>query len=202
MSEHGTTDVPVIVVTGLPRSGTSMMMRMLQAGGVAVLTDGIRAADADNPYGYYEFEPVKRLKHDQSWVASARGRAVKVVYALLDQLPASTPYKVIFMRRHVQEVVASQDAMLSRRGTPVVPSQSQHVIQLFEEELRKVDRWLAAQRRFHVLHVDYNQAITDPGTACARVNAFLELNLDETRMRSVVTPALYRQRAADRHHLS
>jgi len=109
-------DETITVVSGLPRSGTSMMMQMLGAGGLAVLTDGKRGADADNPRGYYEYEAVKSLGQDASWLASAGGKAVKIVSALLIHLPDGFDYRVIFMRRPIAEVLASQRAMLDRLG--------------------------------------------------------------------------------------
>ena len=187
-------DAPVVVVTGLPRSGTSMMMRLLDAGGVPVIVDGLRKADVDNPNGYYEYEPVKTLKQDSSWVPGARGKAVKMVYLLLYDLPPSLPYNVIFMRRVLEEVVASQDEMLRRNGAGVSPDESRRLIGLFQDQLSAVEEWLAARKNFRVLFVDYNRTIHDPQETCARIKRFLSLDLDEARMQSVVTRALYRQR--------
>ena len=106
----------VTVVSGAPRSGTSMMMRMLAVGGIAPLTDGVRVPDTDNPHGYYEYEPVKRTKADDSWLGQAAGRAVKMVHLLLRDLPADRSYRVILMRRDLTEMVTSQRRMLERLG--------------------------------------------------------------------------------------
>ena len=106
----------IVVVSGLPRSGTSLMMQMLQAGGMPLLIDDLRPADTDNPNGYWEYEPVKRLQQDNSWIPQAEGKAVKVVSALLQYLPPQHTYKIIFMQRPMQEVLASQTVMLERRG--------------------------------------------------------------------------------------
>src|SRR5437868_1127771 len=103
------------IVSGLPRSGTSMMMRMLEAGGMPVLTDKVRSADEDNPNGYFEFEAVKRTKQDASWLDDSGGRAVKMVYRLLYDLPVNRNYRVLFMRRNLKEVLASQREMLRRK---------------------------------------------------------------------------------------
>lgn len=127
---------PVIVVSGLPRSGTSMMMKMLAAGGVSLLTDHIREADSDNPQGYYEFERVKKLdKGDTAWVAEAQGQAVKIISQLLKHLPATYDYKVIFMRRHMDEVLASQQKMLLNRGEDTAAVSEETLAQLFEVHL-------------------------------------------------------------------
>src|SRR5215813_2579369 len=107
---------PIIVVSGLPRSGTSMMMKMLAAGGLPVLVDAIRAADDDNPNGYFEFEPVKQLADGQNeWLTEAGGKVVKIISALLEYLPKSYHYKIIFMERELKEILASQQKMLSHR---------------------------------------------------------------------------------------
>ena len=107
---------PIVVVSGLPRSGTSMMMQMLEAGGMEVMTDGLRAADEDNLKGYFEYETVKALHTDRNWLPEARGKAVKIISELLKYLPETQTYRIIFLRRALEEVLASQDRMLVRRG--------------------------------------------------------------------------------------
>ena len=184
----------VVVVTGLPRSGTSMMMRMLEAGGMQVLVDGIRKADVDNPNGYYEYEPVKSLKHDSSWVQSAHGKAVKIIYLFMYYLPSSLSYNVIFMRRSMAEIVASQDEMLRRQGTRISADDSCHFIRRFEQELRSIDKWLAGQRNLRVLSVDYNRTIIEPKETCRQITRFLSVDLNVGQMQSVVADSLYRQR--------
>src|SRR4026209_2745330 len=94
---------PIVVVSGLPRSGTSMMMQMLQAGGLEILTDAVRTPDGSNPKGYFEFEAVKDLDKGQApaWLAGARGKAVKIVSSLVRWLPESNDYQVIFMQRNL-----------------------------------------------------------------------------------------------------
>jgi hypothetical protein len=190
---------PVIVVSGLPRSGTSMMMRMLEAGGVPVIADGLRKADTDNPGGYYEYEPVKLLKKDASWLDRAAGRAVKIIYLLLRDLPRSHRYDVIFMRRDVEEVVASQDQMLRRSGAPAAEEESRRLVALFRQEVAAAEAWLAAQPNFRVLYIDYRQAIDHPGSVCSAICNFLgdhspAAALDEARMSAVISADLYRQR--------
>ena len=188
---------PITVVSGLPRSGTSMIMKMLEAGGMAVLTDGLRAADADNPKGYYEFERVKALpKGDTAWVAEAQGKAVKVISALLEHLPAGYSYRVIFVRREMAEVLASQRKMLLRRGEPADQVSDAELARLFEKHLRKVHDWLAAQPNISLLNVDYNEMLRDPDPYISQLNAFLGNSLDATKIARVVDPSLYRNRAA------
>ena len=111
----------IIIVSGLPRSGTSLMMQMLDNGGVPVVTDNIRTPDTDNPRGYYEFEQVKKIKEDVSWLPATRGKAFKMVSQLLYELPASETYRVIFMERDLDEMIRSQEKMLSRLGKPTAP---------------------------------------------------------------------------------
>jgi hypothetical protein len=183
----------ITVVSGLPRSGTSMMMRMLDAGGLGVLTDNVREADADNPFGYYEFDPVKQLADDASWLAEARGKAVKVVYRLLYALPPSFDYRILFMRRDLHEVVASQLQMLNRHGMNPA-GDATVLVNAFERELREVDRWMPAQRHFKALAVDYNLLLLDPRPQLTAIEAFLGIKLDIDAMGRLVEPSLYRQR--------
>lgn len=184
----------VTIVSGLPRSGTSMMMQMLAAGGLPVLTDQVRASDEDNLRGYLEFEPVKAVKRDASWVADAVGKAVKVVYLLLKDLPAAHEYRVLFMRRDLAEIVGSQQAMLARRGEPGAPVPNREMADVFARQLKKTDQWLAAQSNFRLLDVGYRDVITDPQNQSRRVSEFLELPLDVVAMTAAVDPSLYRQR--------
>jgi hypothetical protein len=186
----------VILVSGLPRSGSSMMMQILEAGGVPILTDGVRKADADNPNGYYEFERCKRLDDDLSWVYAARGMAVKLLYCpVIYHLPATIRYQVIFMRRNLAEVVASQFIMLRRKGVNDFSVDPERAFVLYRAELAKVENWLERQDNFETEYVDYNQTLADPKSTCARIKSFLRLDLDEIRMESVITQSLYRQRA-------
>lgn len=184
----------ITIVSGLPRSGTSMMMKMLEAGGMEVLTDQIRAPDEDNPRGYYEFEPVKQIEQDQSWLPDARGKAVKMVAALLKHLPAEYSYKVILMQRHMPEVLASQKQMLRRRGEPTDTVSDEQMAELFSRHIERVKAWLAQQPNIEVLHVHYSDVLADPRRQAERVNHFLGGELDVDRMAAVVDPALYRQR--------
>lgn len=186
----------VIVVAGLPRSGTSMMMRMLEAGGIPVLTDEVREADEDNPRGYFEFEPVKQLEHDRAWLDGAKGCAVKMVSALLEHLPPEHDYKVLFTRRAMSEILASQRKMLARRGEPADAVDDATMTRLFEKHLRAVSAWIEAQPNIDVLYVSYNEVLADPLTHAQEINRFLGGTLDVEAMATVVDPELYRNRQA------
>lgn len=186
----------VIVVSGLPRSGTSLMMRMLQAGGVPLLTDGQRTADANNPHGYFEYEPVRALKRDASWLPQARGKAIKIISELLPALPPQIAYRVLFMRRDMQEVLASQRQMLVRLGrtTPDTPADAE-LAPLFAAHLQQVQQWLAQQPHIAVLEVSYNALLHEPQPIIERINQFLGGGLDTTRMAQMIDRQLYRQRS-------
>ncbi len=184
----------ITLVSGLPRSGTSMMMRMLEAGGMDVLTDHIREPDEDNPLGYYEYERVKEIERDASWLEEARGKAVKMVSALLVHLPPQHTYKVILMRREMAEILASQRRMLARRGEPANAAADQRMADLFERHLRQVLAWLDQQPNIQVLEVSYNEVLHHPLRWAKRVRRFLGRPLDVKRMAQVVEPSLYRQR--------
>lgn len=182
----------IIIVSGLPRSGTSLMMQMLSAGGIPLLVDGIREADVDNPHGYYEFEKVKRTKGDPSWLSDARGKAVKMISQLLYDLPGTETYRIIFMRREMAEVVASQEQMLIRRGQPI-PSR-EAIASAFEIHLQKLSKWLSSQQHMTRLDVNYNKLIEVPDTQLDRVAAFLGRPLDTSAMRAAIDVRLYRHR--------
>ena len=185
----------IVIVSGLPRSGTSMMMHILEAGGMPVLTDGVRPPDADNPNGYYEFEPVKATATDPSWLAQADGRAVKMVYKLLPDLPAGRTYQVVFMQRALKEVAASQNTMLARRSlSPSGPSDAHALVGAFADEVASIKVWLRDQSNFRVLYVNYNRLLDAPAEPLAALNAFLGGGLNEAAMVRVIDPALYRQR--------
>jgi hypothetical protein len=184
----------VTLVSGLPRSGTSMMMKMLEAGGMPVLVDHVRTADEDNPEGYYEFERVKKIETDSAWLDEAHGRVVKMISALLRHLPPTHRYKVVFMRRTLAEVLASQRQMLIRRDKPTDATSDEKMAEFFTAHLRRVETWLAEQPNVDVLYVSYNDMMQDPASHCARIVEFLGLPLDPERMASVASGTLYRQR--------
>jgi hypothetical protein len=182
----------IIVVSGLPRSGTSLMMQMLGSGGVALFTDGARVADEDNPRGYFECEAAKRLKHDSSWLGQARGKAVKIVHLLLPELPPAHEYRVILMRREMAEVLASQQAMLDRAGRAGSGLSGARLAEVFTRQLEAVERWLAARPNVRTLPVEHRRCLQEPAEVAAAVERFLERGLNREAMAQVVDRALYR----------
>lgn len=184
----------ITIVSGLPRSGTSMMMRMLEEGGLPALVDNIRTADDDNPKGYYEFEPVKKTGQNPAWLADARGRVVKMISALLKHLPSDKAYRIIFMRRNLDEILASQRQMLIRRGEPTDKVSDEKMAAMFRDHLDKIELWLSEQPNMDVLYVSYNDVLQAPGAYARQVNEFLGDVLDEAKMVGVVDRMLYRQR--------
>ena len=186
---------PITIVSGLPRSGTSMMMKMLESGGLPLLIDNLRIPDADNPTGYYEFEPVKKLdKGDFSWLADAQGKGLKVIAALLSHLPSAYTYQIIFMRREMSEILASQRKMLLNRGVDPNKIDDAAMAQLFEKHLGKVFSWIDQQPNMRKLDVNYNQLLREPRPQAEQINLFLGNILDVDGMVSVINPDLYRQR--------
>ena len=188
----------IIIVSGLPRSGTSLMMQMLMAGGAELLVDGVRTADTDNPRGYYEYEKVKRLRRDNAWVIDAEGKAIKVVSGLLRYLPKECTYRVIFMLRDIVEILASQRVMLGRGVAGLSQGASDDVLlDLAESHIASVREWLVAQLNFRTLFVRYKDVIESPFLSAAEVDRFLGGELDEEGMIIPVDQLLYRQRGGD-----
>jgi hypothetical protein len=188
----------IIVVSGLPRSGTSMMMAMLQAGGVELISDGIRKPDIDNPRGYFELEAVKRLAKnpDTTWLAGSNGKVVKVVSSLLKHLPSLYQYDVIFMNRDLKEIMASQRKMLERRGEDKGSQDDARIEMLFERHLQEIKDWLRRQINFRLMEVAYRDALANPQDQARRVEDFLKRKLSLDAMSGVVTLGLYRNRNA------
>ncbi len=183
----------ITIVSGLPRSGTSMMMQMLAAGGLPSLTDGQRTADEDNPRGYLEYAKAKSLRSDNSWLAEAKGRAVKVIAQLLEHLPKDN-YRLIFMQRDLHEVVNSQRTMLDRSGKQGARLTDEQLESAFSKQLLHVDRILVA-REVPSLKVSYRSCIETPNVVAAEVNRFLGGGLDECAMAGAIDATLYRQKA-------
>ena len=186
----------ITIVTGLPRSGTALMMQILQAAGMELVTDGVRPPDADNPRGYFEFERVKRLAADGAWLAGAERKAVKVVSLLLLELPPDYRYRVIFMTRDMDEILASQREMLLRRRVRETGPDDAEMRRHFEDHLAKVRRHLSEAANVETLYCSYNELLADPPAIVARIAAFIGGDPDRQRMLAAVDPSLYRQRKA------
>ena len=185
----------ITVVSGLPRSGTSMLMKMLEAGGVEPLTDNVRTADEDNPRGYYEFERVKKLPQDTAWLPEARGKAVKVLAELVTKLPGGYNYKIIFIRRNINEILASQRKMIVRRGEDPDAVSDRELRALFNSYLRLLGSWIGGQPNVDVLYVNYNEIMMDPTGPIEAINDFMGGDMDTAAMREAVDSDLYRNRA-------
>ena len=186
----------VTIVSGLPRSGTSLMMQMLHAGGMPVLSDALRPPDESNPRGYFEFEPVKRLRAERSWLPRARGHAVKIIHLLLRELPldGSFTFRIVFMQRPMDEIIASQRVMLGE-GKAAAPAILQRV---FETQLAQLEPWLRGRTDVTVLPIAYHRAFREPDAVVEELRSFLGLDLDGAAMVRAVDPALYRQRGEGR----
>jgi hypothetical protein len=184
----------ITIVSGLPRSGTSLMMQMLAAGGMPILSDGERQADTDNPKGYLEWERIKQLPKEPAIIAEAEGKVVKVISQLLLSLPPSYDYRVIFMQRPLPEVMASQDEMLRRRGTYDAGVDTSAVTRAFRDHLYDVHTWLNRKPHIAVLRLNYHQILREPRKTAESVAKFLGATLDVEAMVRQVDQALYRQR--------
>jgi Sulfotransferase domain len=183
------------IVSGLPRSGTSLMMQMLAAGGLPVLSDGERAADVDNPRGYLEWERIKQLPQDPACIAEAEGKVVKVISRLLLSLPDDHEYRIIFMQRPLPEVMASQDEMLRHRGTFKPGTNPEFISAAFERHLREVYAWLDRRPFASVSRISYHRVLIEPRVVAEEVEKFLGLALDLEAMVRQVDPSLYRNRS-------
>ncbi len=188
---------PVVIVSGLPRSGTSMMMKMLESGGLPIVSDDLRPADESNPQGYYELERVKELDKggDTSWLRAARGSVVKIIAYLLRYLPQDLNYKVVFMQRDLAEVLASQSKMLVSRGEPS-DTEDERMRRLYVGHLAQSSRLLSDRPCFESIEIQYRDALADPEEAARRVADFLRKELNISDMAAAVNPDLYRNRAA------
>jgi len=193
--EGAGTETSITVVSGLPRSGTSMMMAMLAAGGVEILTDGVREPDESNPRGYFEFEPTKALRDSEAaWLPMAEGKAVKVVSPLLRYLPAQHHYKILFMLRSIDEILASQGRMLEGTGQETSAHADAKLAASFTRHLTEVRNWLADQPNVEALWIPYRAVIDDPIAAARSISSFLGQPLDETAMAQAIDRSLYRER--------
>ena len=184
----------ITIVSGLPRSGTSLMMQMLNAGGLPVLSDGERKADTDNPRGYLEWERIKQLPKDPSLIAEAEGKVVKVISQLILSLPSDHEYRVVFMQRPLPEVLKSQDEMLRRRGASDSITDTSAIEEAFQRHLIEVNKWLAGKANVQVSRVHYHRVLREPKVVAEEIAAFLQVPLDIEAMVQQVDGSLYRNR--------
>ncbi len=187
------------IVSGLPRSGTSMMMQMLEAGGMEVFTDKERTADDNNPKGYYEHELVKSLARNKKWLPQAKDKTVKIIAQLLTYLPNNFRYKIIFMERNIYEVVQSQQRMLSRNGKQVKEEELPvNLVQAYENTLKKIDQWARNQPNVSIIKVAYKNVIEAPFPEVIKIREFLDKDLTLEKMVNAVDRKLYRERIAQK----
>lgn len=182
----------VVVVCGVPRSGTSMVMQMLDAGGLPILHDQVRGPDRDNPRGYFELAAVKGSRDDVGWVERAAGRAVKVPHVLAAHLPLDRVYRFILVRRDLRAVVASQAAMLARLQRPGAALTEAQLIAAYERQLDELTTLLDARPGARRLELRYEDVLADPAGQAARLDAFLGGGLDRAAMAAAVDPRLWR----------
>ncbi len=187
---------PIVVVSGLPRSGTSMLMKMLDAGGMEIMTDSERVADVDNPKGYFEYERVKDLEKetDKSYVREGRGKVLKVISFLIKDLPDDNDYRVILMRRDLDEVLASQNKMIQRLGTEDSTAAQDAMKEAYRNDIVRTRLLCKNRPNFELIEINYKNTIEDPAATARSVNAFVGGHLDEAAMREAVDGSLYRNR--------
>lgn len=198
----------ITVVSGLPRSGTSLLMQLLEAAGLELARDDARGPDADNPRGYAELEAAKGIRRDAAFLAGCRGRAVKVVAPLLSALPPDHAYRVVFVERDLDEVLASQRTMLERAGRAVPSADDPALGRAFASTLARCRAWLAERPGIDAFYVAHRRLIQDPWATVEGLAEFLRrTSADPARsesadarqarlaaMAAVIDPALYRQR--------
>ena len=187
----------ITVVSGLPRSGTSLMMQMLNEGGMEPYTDNMRRADESNPRGYYECEKVKSLHLDNSWLEEAQESAVKVVAQWLPHLPEENEYAVLFMERDIEEVLRSQEQLLERAGKLYSAGDTEHMASSYIRLTDELKAWMSQKENMRVMEVSFHEVISDPALSAAVVNDFLNAELDEESMAAAVEATLYRNRRSE-----
>ncbi len=187
-------DKTITIVSGLPRSGTSMMMKILEVGGMEIVTDNIRKADEDNLHGYYEYEKVKKMQEDTSWLKETRGKAFKMISQLLYELPANENYKVIFMKRNMNEILASQKKMLENRGNNKDEISDEKMGEFFNKHLSKIMEWMGERKCMDVLYINYNDILENPDEQIKILNRFLNDKLNIEKAVNAIDKSLYRNR--------
>ncbi len=188
----------ITVVSGIPRSGTSLMMQMLEAGGMPILSDHSRKADENNLRGYYEYEKVKGLMRDNSWLEQAEGKAVKIIAPLMLYLPDEFEYAVIYMERDMSEIIRSQNTMLEKLRKKSVPSNTTVLMETFSRQIDKSKSFLLEKDNFRTLDLCYNDIIVDPARHAQEIDTFFQMRLAVNKMAAVVEPPLYRTRMTNK----
>ncbi len=183
----------ITVVSGLPRSGTSLMMQILDANGVTILTDHVRCADESNTRGYYEYEKVKSLMKDNSWVGEAEGKAVKIIAQLIPSLPPNYSYDVIFMERDIDEIVSSQEKMLARSNARKSLMSRDILTKTFLQHAENTRRWICSQKNMRMVSVSFKDLITTTSVEIAKINSGLPMTLQTEMSVRVIHPELYRE---------
>jgi len=184
----------ITVVSGLPRSGTSLMMQMLDAGGMELFSDNIRQPDRSNPRGYCEFERVKSLNRDSSWLYETEKSAVKIVAHWLHFLPPEFEYSIVFMERELEEVIKSQDEMLKFAGRPARKYNLDLIANSYRRLIEVTKSWLSSQKNINTIYINHHEVITNPSHVAERINKFLGNILNDNQMPSVIDHALYHQK--------
>jgi len=189
---------PIVIVSGLPRSGTSMMMRMLEAGGVPIMSDAEREADVDNPKGYFEYERVKdqEKETDKSYLREGRGKALKVISFLIKDLPDDNDYRVIFMRRDLDEVLSSQGKMIDRLGSDDSSADDEAMKEAYRNDIVRTRLMCKKSPHIELIEIHYSETVANPAARARKVNAFLDGKLDEAAMLAAVDKSLYRNKAS------
>ncbi len=180
----------ITIVSGLPRSGTSMMMQILKSGGMKVVTDNIRKANEDNPHGYYEYERVKKIKEDTAWLKETRGKAFKMISQLLYDLPSNENYKIIFMNRKMNEILASQSKMLERMGSNKGGKKKEKMGKFFDKHLCEIKDWIESRKCMAVLYIDYNDFLVNSDEHIKTLNRFLNYKLNEKKAIKVIDKSI------------
>ncbi len=186
----------IIIVSGLPRSGTAMMMNMLKAGGIKILEDKTRKPDENNPKGYFEYEPAKKLPEGNiSWLDEAEEKAVKVISFFLQHLPDKFEYKIIFMERNFDEILKSQKQTVMEKGQKTHPKEDKMMLEYYKSHVKQTKEWISLQSNFSVLYLSYNEMVKHPEQHLDSICEFLGNELNKDKMNKVIDEKLYRQRS-------
>jgi predicted AlkP superfamily phosphohydrolase/phosphomutase/tetratricopeptide (TPR) repeat protein len=185
-----TRSMEFLIVSGLPRSGTSLMMQMLHAAGLPIMTDELRAADESNPHGYFEWEEIKALPKDPFLIEKAEGRAAKVVSMLLPSLPRKHHFRIIFMQRPIEEVALSQERLRQRLAGRSAANPAQMIERLGKHRDR-ITELLQQSPNVELLEVDYPDLLQNPGPQLERIADFCRIERAQLeRMAAVIDPQL------------